>query len=943
MEENNSFMFDDLLNDDLKLDTPIQIQNEMMSTDEYLLDNTKHEAIIQKSSLKNYTQLDINQEFNAKVYKFELDTFQKIALAAIEADRSLLVSAHTSCGKTVVAEYAIAKSIKNKQRVIYTSPIKALSNQKFRELQEEFVDVGLMTGDVTLNPDATVLVMTTEILRNMLYRGSEITREIHWIIFDEIHYLKDRERGVVWEETLILLKDHVRSIFLSATIPNAREFAEWICKLSKQTVHVVYTEKRVIPLQHYFYADKMYLVKNDKFDMRATNEALQNVIRRNEMTERINECLMNIEKPLVVFSFARAKCEFYASKITKTLVSREEREMIERIFDNAIESLSDKDIGLKAVQIMKEYFLKGIGVHHSGLLPIVKEIGEILFQEGLIKILFATESFSIGLNMPAKTVLFTSLKKFDGQSERTLTSSEYAQMSGRAGRRGKDKEGRVVSMITNEITTEEIVEMFKTSADELKSAFRLTYNMILNLMRVEELNPTYFLEKSFYHYQAYSKALKMEEKLKIEIEDYRETEENVEIKQSINKVIKGLLVRNDYIRENYRDILETRRYVEINSYMDGAIYKCKGILVGYKDKINIQILNNGESEIVTFNNTAITDVCGTAGKFKDEKVLADRASEIKWQERNDQILYKEIKNCLIREMTKEGVCLLCGRMQVEGCKMKENDCKMKNEEEFKLNLFTLQNESPIINRYMTKHKLKIGDYEKDIEELMSYRRYLIYLINRDQIEKTKKDLKKAKEIYHMEECKKMINVLRDLEYLDGNRVLLKGKMASEISSADELLLTEMIFDSSFNQLDIKDMVAMISILVTERAKEGESVVISEENMRLKELFESSLYKIVSIMNKNGIKISIEEYESNYYYYMMDIVKLWMGGCTFAEICSQTKVFEGSIIRAFKRLEEVLRQLSNAATVIGNNDLVNLFGQGIYLIKRDIVFANSLYL
>lgn len=189
----------------------------------------------------------------AKEYKFTLDKFQERAVECIERNESVLVAAHTSAGKTAVAEYAIALALKNKQRVIYTSPIKALSNQKYRELQEEFVDVGLMTGDVTINESASCIVMTTEILRSMLYNGSEVTREMAWVIFDEVHYMRDKERGVVWEETMILLPTAVKYVFLSATIPNAREFAEWIVKIKKQPCSVVYTDYRPTPLQHFIY------------------------------------------------------------------------------------------------------------------------------------------------------------------------------------------------------------------------------------------------------------------------------------------------------------------------------------------------------------------------------------------------------------------------------------------------------------------------------------------------------------------------------------------------------------------------------------------------------------------------------------------------------------------------------------------------------------------
>ena len=233
----------------------------------------------------------------AREYKFTLDPFQERSVLCLDNHQSVLVSAHTSAGKTVVAEYAISLALRDKQRVIYTTPIKALSNQKFRDLQEEFVDVGLMTGDVTINPSASCLVMTTEILRSMLYKGSEIMREVQWVVFDEIHYMRDSERGVVWEETIILLPDNVRYVFLSATIPNAREFAQWICHLhkeqrfyllfftniffiffnfekkylknpyQKQPCNVVYTDYRPTPLQHYIFpcgGDGLHLIVNDK-------------------------------------------------------------------------------------------------------------------------------------------------------------------------------------------------------------------------------------------------------------------------------------------------------------------------------------------------------------------------------------------------------------------------------------------------------------------------------------------------------------------------------------------------------------------------------------------------------------------------------------------------------------------------------------------------------
>ena len=472
----------------------------------------------------------------ARTYPFALDPFQQVSIASIQRNESVLVSAHTSAGKTVVAEYAIAKCLKNNQRVIYTSPIKALSNQKYREFMEEFGDVGLMTGDVTINPTATCLVMTTEILRSMLYRGSEIMREVAWVIFDEVHYLRDKARGVVWEETIILLPDKVRYVFLSATIPNAMQFAEWIVKTHGQPCHVVYTDFRPTPLQHYFFpagAEGIHLVVDEKGVFREENfqKAMASIAEKagtdpaDAMAKRkgrgkdkktnkggnkgqtdiykiVKMIMVKNYNPVIVFSFSKRECENYALSMSNLAFNEEsEKNIVSRVFNSAIETLSEEDRQLPQIQHILPLLRRGIGVHHSGLLPILKETIEILFQEGLIKVLFATETFSIGLNMPAKTVVFTSVRKFDGISQRWVSPSEFIQMSGRAGRRGKDDRGIVIMMIDEQMDPAVAKEIVRGQQDNLNSAFHLGYNMILNLMRVEGISPEYMLERCFFQFQ----------------------------------------------------------------------------------------------------------------------------------------------------------------------------------------------------------------------------------------------------------------------------------------------------------------------------------------------------------------------------------------------------------------------------------------------------------
>jgi ATP-dependent RNA helicase DOB1 len=499
-----------------------------------------HQVRHQVAIPPKYPYVPISQhkppENPARVWPFTLDPFQQVAVSSIQRGESVLVSAHTSAGKTVVAEYAIAQSLKNNQRVIYTSPIKALSNQKYREFAAEFGDVGLMTGDVTINPTATCLVMTTEILRSMLYRGSEIMREVAWVVFDEIHYMRDATRGVVWEETIILLPDKVRYVFLSATIPNAMQFAEWITKMHNQPCHVVYTDFRPTPLQHYFFpagSEGMHLIVDEKGVFREENfqKAMSSIAdkkgddpadalakrkgkgkdkklnkggtqEKDDIYKIVKMIMLKSLNPVIVFSFSKRECEFYALKMKSLAFNDDsEKEMVSKVFNSAIEMLSEEDRNLPQIQNILPLLRRGIGVHHSGLLPILKETIEILFQEGLIKVLFATETFSIGLNMPAKTVVFTSVRKFDGFSQRWVTPSEFVQMSGRAGRRGLDDRGIVIMMIGEEMDPAVAKEIVRGEQDRLNSAFHLGYNMILNLMRVEGISPEFMLERCFYQFQ----------------------------------------------------------------------------------------------------------------------------------------------------------------------------------------------------------------------------------------------------------------------------------------------------------------------------------------------------------------------------------------------------------------------------------------------------------
>ncbi|CAD7961221.1 unnamed protein product [Amoebophrya sp. A120] len=527
---------------------------------------------------KGYESPALTKDFKpAKQYPYTLDTFQRRAIDCLEKRETVLVSAHTSAGKTTVAEYAIAMACRDNQRIIYTSPIKALSNQKYRDLCDEFEDVGLMTGDVTIKPNASIMIMTTEILRSMLYRGSELCREMAWVVFDEVHYMKDRERGVVWEETMILLPDTIRMVFLSATIPNANEFAEWICRIKHQPCHLIYTDYRPVPLQHYLFpsgSDQVYLVLDELGNFREENyqkailtmqSATENQItddkrkyaRRKQdsglatdLEKVIGMCMTKNHLPCIVFSFAKKQVEKNATSLKNLdLTTTQEKLLIKEVFQNAVKTLPLEDQQLPAIEQLWNLVVKGIGIHHGGLLPVMKEVVEILFQENLCKVLFATETFAMGVNMPAKTVVFAQVRKWDGKESRVLNTAEYIQMAGRAGRRGKDKQGLCIVLVDEKIEPETAKTMFLGNTTKLISAFYLGYNMLLNLLRIEGGSAEYMIERSFHQFQRDKKTLARKEEL-----------EAIELKleTKFDDLCERYLTDVDYVKE----VAERRRKEE---------------------------------------------------------------------------------------------------------------------------------------------------------------------------------------------------------------------------------------------------------------------------------------------------------------------------------------------------------------------------------------------
>jgi|SaaInlStandDraft_3_1057020.scaffolds.fasta_scaffold07660_2 superfamily II RNA helicase len=467
-------------------------------------------------------------------FKFELDKFQKQAVESISQHKNVLVTAHTSSGKTAVAEYAIAQTLREGKKAIYTSPIKSLSNQKYQEFKIKFHDlleelgygeegIGILTGDVKINPDAQCIIMTTEILRNALYRIGETdsTRkeselkldfldEIGCVVFDEVHYLKDDQRGHVWEESLNLLDPSILLVLLSATVPNAKQFANWIGRIKKKDITLITTSHRVIPLKHnIFFDDTLYplMDKNGKIMNESINVArkdFMDVKKSRRPIHMLNTCIPylmeNDHLPAIFFSFSRKNCEKFAKTISVSLLSPEECATVKKEFFKLVKNNLDVCMASSYYTYLKDLIEKGIAVHHAGLHLILKEVVEKLFQMGLIKVLFVTETFAVGVNMPTKTVVFTELSKYTGKKgTRYLNTDEYIQMSGRAGRRGLDKIGTVIYLPLYDFPDNRtFVSILTGRSIPLTSRFFIDYSFILKILMARDENLTGFLSNSLY-------------------------------------------------------------------------------------------------------------------------------------------------------------------------------------------------------------------------------------------------------------------------------------------------------------------------------------------------------------------------------------------------------------------------------------------------------------
>ncbi|OTA26313.1 hypothetical protein BTJ68_10563 [Hortaea werneckii EXF-2000] len=920
----------------------------------------------------------------AREWPFELDTFQKEAVYHLENGDSVFVAAHTSAGKTVVAEYAIALAAKHMTKAIYTSPIKALSNQKFRDFRHTFDDVGILTGDVQIKPEASCLIMTTEILRSMLYRGADLIRDVEFVIFDEVHYVNDLERGVVWEEVIIMLPEHVTLILLSATVPNTKEFASWVGRTKKKNIYVISTTKRPVPLEHYLWADKkMFKIvdSNRSFlekGWKDANDALtgrdKQIAAEQKAKEKEQAAVAAgrggrggrgkttgaVSSEAVVISAEGLSNEVagslrLAGKATSLapdvaaaelrlprIATSGEKSAIHMILEKSLARLKPDDRQLPQIRRIRELLSRGIAVHHGGLLPIVKECVEILFAKTLVKVLFATETFAMGLNLPTRTVVFSGFRKYDNKSFRDLLPGEYTQMAGRAGRRGLDKVGYVIVVspgAEEAPPAARLRQMMLGDPTKLRSQFRLTYNMILNLLRVEALKIEEMIKRSFSENATQALLPEHEKQIKLSEADLEKVK-----RDPCDVCDKDIDTCHD-ASVDFTNLTQQLHLSMLATPVGRRMFQPKRLVV-FKGKNDVRTAGILLREGVTKGTgVQVLEVLHRNGRQRQD---ADFLPYLPRFRRRFVPLPQSDKEMDLRlamipldddpeAMVKIKADLLTTCSSWTSSSWNELDY-MKYLKE--MNIRNLLDERS--NRAaVAQNRECIQCPQLPKHFAMAHDQWVI----KDKIDSIRQ-LMSDQNLQLLPDYQQRINVLKDLGFIDDNsRVELKGKVACEIHSADELVLTELVLENVLADYEPEEIVALLSSFVfQERTDAAPNMTPALE--RGQETIVKISEKVNHYQTLHQVILSSDDsndFVSRPRFGLVEVVYEWARGMPFSRITDLTDVLEGTIVRVITRLDETCREVKNAARIIGDPTLFTKMQTCQELIKRDICATASLYM
>ena len=731
-------------------------------------------------------------------FPFELDDFQKEACEIIDNGESVVVCAPTGAGKTVIAQHAINNALKQGCRIFYTTPLKALSNQKFYDFCEQYGadKVGLLTGDTSINRGAQIVIMTTEVFRNMLYGTNfgavaDNLKDVRYVVLDEVHYMNDEQRGTVWEESIIYCPTNIQIIALSATVANCDELTNWINTVHSKT-KLVNTDFRPVPLR-FFYFDSSQPYKllplltpdgklNNKIKPEKPQWARGKDKRKKTYVKQIIQNLADNDMlPAIYFTFSRKKCDEQMEKCSGLgLNTRKEQEEIKAFIEEFIAE-NPHLYGNKHI----EYLIQGVASHHAGLLPAWKNLVEKLFQKGLINVVFATETLAAGINMPARSTVISSTSKRTDSGHRMLTANEFLQMSGRAGRRGMDEVGYVTVVGTPFQTPEEVAELVLSDSNPLESKFSPSYSMVLNLLQRFNLEESKeLILKSFGYYSS----------------DYR---------------LKPILFQ----LEQYDKEIEERSFICPNKLSDDKMLEY--------DKLRFLYVQNRQ----TYKKIV---------KQEKSKHRPLSPEVVEFGKRNKEELHK---------------------LQQFAC----DNCKL-----YKKHSKNLE----VLKRIDSKKKKLLKEIEKQ------------------------KDIYWNKFIAHRA-------VLKEYGYIQNDYPTEKGKTTSQIRSENELYLAEIIFSGVLENLTPSQLAGVICALTTEELRiEIPYIPFSEPVRKTLNQIRNIKRKLEKVQSKYDIEAPL--YINPYF---SSLIELWVEGAEWETVSEQIEIGEGDIVRAFKRVVDVLRQLT----------------------------------
>ncbi len=851
-------------------------------------------------------------------FPFQLDPFQLEAIKAINSGNSVVLTAPTGSGKTLLGEFAIFRGLSHESRVFYTTPLKALSNQKFRDFICQFGEkkVGLLTGDISINRDAPILVMTTEIFRNMLYGEFEEFDDplvnLESVILDECHYMNDPQRGTVWEETIIHCPSRTQIIALSATISNADQLKNWIEKVHGPTV-LVNSNKRPVPLEFIFCSAKgLHPLLNNKGNGIHPNCKIWRAPKGQKNKRKVGRIIQPKSPPIgfvisklaernmlpaIYFIFSRRGCDKAVDNIKDlSLVSYSEASLISQRLDiylkNNKEGIKDK--------FHCEALKRGIASHHAGLLPAWKELVEELFQQGLIKVVFATETLAAGINMPARTTVISTLSKRTEEGHRLLFSSEFLQMSGRAGRRGKDLQGYVVTLQTRFEGAKEASTLAISQPNPLVSQFTPSYGMVLNLLQ------NYSLDKS-------------RELIKRSFGSFLYLGESVEEKVVLDKLD--------------RDLIELKKITSNISWQDFDAYeKLKNRLK--EERRLLRILEKQASEKLS------EEISNALTFIKDGSLISIKAPQIKRKvapalickkiyesKKIKSLLCLTIDNLFILIKPSYIVNIFPDLEEIEITKVKEPKMNFSGE------VVRGNNESQTfadkIFEISRKHDLRTPQYDLTIEVLAQkkliinldetitnqpahrfgdpkkLKRYRKRIIEIEQEIITRNNLLEDKENYNWKKFTDLIKILNHFGCLNDLELTEVGQSVGAIRSENELWVGLVLISGYLDDLDPPDLAAIIQAICVD-IRRPNLWCNFKPSIKVLDVFNEleSLRKLVTSKQK---KFNIDTpilLEKDF----TGIISEWARGKKWKEVIFNTSLDEGDVVRILRRSIDVLSQI-----------------------------------